>query len=278
MSKPDYYRSTEDILFDLGITKPEEIDLEMIAHHCGVSIGYEPLSSCEACLIGHGDKANIIINSNSHPSRKRFSIAHELGHWMNDRSTSKFNCSETSLAFEWSAFNTESRANIYASELLMPKSLIHSFINKRQPSFELVVEIANAFNTSITSAAIRVIKLSQYNSMLLLNSPKKRDWFIRSRPLEEMSVKIWPQENPGMDTNAFSLLNNSSKSLTSTTVTADNWISNEGSCEYEIVEDSIISYQGKVLTFLTWEDESQLIDLESEGEEPDDSFSPRFKR
>lgn len=277
MNYPNYYQSPEDILFDLGISEPEDIDLELIASHCGASIEYKPLSSCEACLIGHGHSANIIINSSSHPSRKRFSIAHELGHWMHDREIAKFNCSESNLALDWGILNAEMRANLYAANLLIPKPLLNEFIKNRPPTFELILEVANAFRTSITSSAIRVIKLCQHNAMLVLNSPDKREWFIRSPFLEEMSIKIWPEESPGTETNAFKLLNGQTSLLEPTTVSADNWISNDGSGDYEIVEDSISSYQDKVLSLLWWEDESQLIDLESEGEDPDDSFNPRFR-
>ena len=42
----------------------------------------EPLTGCEANIIGRGDKAIITINSKSIPGRQRFSAGHELGHWM----------------------------------------------------------------------------------------------------------------------------------------------------------------------------------------------------
>lgn len=44
-------------------------------------VGYRSLDGCEARIIGKGDEAIITVNANSTYRRKRFSIAHELGHW-----------------------------------------------------------------------------------------------------------------------------------------------------------------------------------------------------
>ena len=75
----------ERLLQELGITEPNEIELDAIAHHVGACVRYRPLQGCEARIIGTGDRAIITVKSDSHPRRKRFSIAHELGHWYHHR-------------------------------------------------------------------------------------------------------------------------------------------------------------------------------------------------
>jgi Zn-dependent peptidase ImmA (M78 family) len=75
----------ERVLSKLGITDPKDLDIEAIAYACGATILYEPLTGCEATIVGHEDKAIITVNRNSHRGRRRFSAGHELGHWMNDR-------------------------------------------------------------------------------------------------------------------------------------------------------------------------------------------------
>jgi hypothetical protein len=86
----------EEILSLLGITEPADIDVGAIAYACGATIVKEPLTCCEANIIGRGDKAIITINNKSIPGRQRFSAGHELGHWMKDRGESAFGCSKTS--------------------------------------------------------------------------------------------------------------------------------------------------------------------------------------
>ena len=70
---------------EFAISSPKEIDIEAIALCLGASIKYRPLKGCEARIVGVKNKAIISINSNSHPQRNRFSIGHELGHWMKHR-------------------------------------------------------------------------------------------------------------------------------------------------------------------------------------------------
>lgn len=71
----------ELILKALGITDPAEIDLEAIAWDRGARIRYRPLDGCEARIVGTSDRAIITVNSRSPRRRRRFSVAHELGHW-----------------------------------------------------------------------------------------------------------------------------------------------------------------------------------------------------
>ncbi len=55
----------EQILADLGIREPEDLDIEAIAEYCGATIRYKPLYGCEARLVGYRERALITINANS---------------------------------------------------------------------------------------------------------------------------------------------------------------------------------------------------------------------
>jgi Zn-dependent peptidase ImmA (M78 family) len=71
----------ERLLQELGITEPSEIDLEAIAFHLGARVRYRKLEGCEARIIGRNDAAIITIGKDCSDRRKRFSLAHEIGHW-----------------------------------------------------------------------------------------------------------------------------------------------------------------------------------------------------
>jgi hypothetical protein len=60
----------ERLLKELGITEPEEIDLEAIAFHVGARVRYRKLDGCEARIIGRGDAAVITIGKDSSDRRK----------------------------------------------------------------------------------------------------------------------------------------------------------------------------------------------------------------
>ena len=75
----------ERLLQDLGISEPQEIDLEAIAFHLGARVRFRKLEGCEARIIGCNDAAIITIDHGCSLTRKRFSLAHEIGHWTHHR-------------------------------------------------------------------------------------------------------------------------------------------------------------------------------------------------
>src|ERR1041384_111137 len=81
------FKSVNALLEDLGITEPEELDLAVIAQHCRATVLYKPLEGCAARISGTEERAIITVDNsnNTRIERQRFSIGHELGHWMWDR-------------------------------------------------------------------------------------------------------------------------------------------------------------------------------------------------
>ena len=57
MTSVSSYKSLAALLEELGISEPQEINIEAIAECCGATIIYEPLKGCEARILGHGDRA-----------------------------------------------------------------------------------------------------------------------------------------------------------------------------------------------------------------------------
>ncbi|MGH9201954.1 MAG: ImmA/IrrE family metallo-endopeptidase [Vicinamibacterales bacterium] len=70
------------------------------------------------------------MNSESIPPRKRFSAAHELGHWMRDAGKISLGCNPESQPGSGD-FSAETRANAYASDLLLPKFMFAPRAEKR---------------------------------------------------------------------------------------------------------------------------------------------------
>ncbi len=78
----------EQVLQSFGVTNPEDIDIEAIAWALGAKVRYDVLESCEARIIGFKDRAIITVKNEGDSRRRRFSIAHELGHWQHHRGRS----------------------------------------------------------------------------------------------------------------------------------------------------------------------------------------------
>jgi Zn-dependent peptidase ImmA (M78 family) len=100
----------------------------------------------------HGDKdrAIITIDEDCPRPRQRFSAGHELGHWMKDRGQVAFQCQDKTFVKEWSAENPETRANRYASDLLLPGKMFRASASKRPIIFETVKDLSKLFCTSLS--------------------------------------------------------------------------------------------------------------------------------
>lgn len=105
----------------------------------------------------------IVVHSEMHETRKRFTIAHELGHYVNPthRSNSHdgFKCSRADMSIDAVKAidrhtKMELQANQFAAELLMPEVLVDEFLRgKRPPDLEHVRQLPERFYVSKEAAA-----------------------------------------------------------------------------------------------------------------------------
>ena len=261
---PDWYRTPSQILSDLGIQEPGDIDIEAIAEDCGATIRYQTLFGCAARIMGYKDRAIITIDQNCSRPRQRFSAGHELGHWMRDRGQIAFQCQNKAFIKEWSVENPETRSNRFASDLLLPGKMFRAQIHKQPVIFETVRDLGNLFSTSLTATAIRLVEYGDLPAILVCNSPQKREWFV---PSGEVRNKIWLEPRPGKGSLAYALLRGEAISLPAKEVGADAWVNHPNASKYWIHEDSFLLSDGFVLTLLWWKDETQLIDIDNELDE-----------
>ena len=73
------------LLAELKMTSIDELDIVRVAENLKVAIRYARLDGCAANIIGVGEHAIVTVNETSTHGRKRYSIAHEIGHWIYDK-------------------------------------------------------------------------------------------------------------------------------------------------------------------------------------------------
>jgi hypothetical protein len=254
----------DEILSLLGITEPEGIDIEAIGFACGATILKEPLTGCEANIIGRGDKAIITVNGKSIPGRQRFSAGHELGHWMKDRGQSAFGCSKSQLYSAWTGNNPETRANRFASDLLLPISMFVPLAKNRPITLETIAYLAGVFRMSRTATAMRLVNHGSFPCMLIHYEAGRRKWFITSG--SEIHRSLFPPDKPRPQSLAASLLANTFENKKSGDVRTDYWFDRDSAEKYYIQESCFKTGPDSVTVILWWEDEQQLIDIEQEDE------------
>ncbi len=153
----------EKILNQLSINSPAALQrLEGIAWLRGAEVRYAPLSSAEGRLIVDRGKGIITISSNvSNLQRKRFSIAHELGHFeLHRQRTSLFLCSIDDIndgVVKNSVNRMEREANEFAAAFLLPDRFFKPLCDESDPSLCHIAQLARQFDTSLTATALRFI-------------------------------------------------------------------------------------------------------------------------
>jgi hypothetical protein len=109
----------------------------------------------------------ILVNANSSLQRRRYTIGHELGHFLNPwhRPTSPngFWCSREDMTLRESKdqnrhWRQEAEANIFAIELLAPRRRVRRYV-AGAPDLERVLEMATAFDISREASARRYVSL-----------------------------------------------------------------------------------------------------------------------
>ncbi|MFI5165156.1 MAG: ImmA/IrrE family metallo-endopeptidase [Thermoanaerobaculales bacterium] len=255
-------RSASDVLDELGITQADEIDVEAIASHCGATVLYARLSGCEARIIGLKDRAIITVRADARPERQRFSVGHELGHWLRDRHRVGFSCTDSSFQVEWLSENPERRANRFAAELLLPDWLFQPAAKGQPLTFATARALASTFVTSLTATAIRLVELGSFPAMVVCSDAVgKRKWFVQGR-----DVHVWPVQDVGRQTVAYEISHGSTGKDGPVEVSCDGWIDHPEAERHVLVEDSVPMGAGLVLSLLWWRDERQLLAIQADDE------------
>jgi Zn-dependent peptidase ImmA (M78 family) len=108
----------ERLLMRLGISSAQDIDLDAIAWHVGAAVKYRHMDTADGTIVGSLKRAVIAINSSTIPTKRRFSLGHELGHWHRHRGRVLF-CAPADIGnFAGGALDPERQADTFASDLI----------------------------------------------------------------------------------------------------------------------------------------------------------------
>jgi Zn-dependent peptidase ImmA (M78 family) len=240
----------ERLLFSYGVTAPPHIDLEAIAAQQNVSIIYRRLDGCEARFVRVGQRGVISVNTASgNMGRRRFSLAHEIAHWICDKGRTAFACAVNDIGPQNAdTRSVETSANAYASQLVLPSYLVRSELTGRSPSLTEAQRLGDTFTASVTAAALKLINLTQEPACLMWHHRGMLKRFRRSNafPLEYYIVPELASE-----TEAFAMSFDGTRRMTvARRGAADRWLSGSGVPLREVEYQSLGTLDGEVLTML----------------------------
>lgn len=123
----DLIISKNSSALDLFITKEKFcIDVIELARVLGLNVKYEMMNDEQS---GYIEDNEIHVNSNHHINRQRFTIAHEIAHYLLDHKGVNKRTSDSSL-YTFQQMGFERAANDLAANLLMPESQVEALYKK----------------------------------------------------------------------------------------------------------------------------------------------------
>ncbi len=168
-----------------GLTEPSQLVLEDLAMAMNVLVLEGPLDSADARLLRRGSRGLIRIKQDITSSgRKRFAVAHELGHWLLHAAvTQLLACTSEDLrSTNYAGSELEVEANWFAAELLMPESLVAPRLRGQCPTPDVIEALALEFNVSLTAAAVRFVELStDYCALIVCKDGRVKWWRASAR-------------------------------------------------------------------------------------------------
>ncbi len=122
----------------------------------------------------------IAYNGKARPERQRFTIAHELGHFILHRNQQpSFNCDSQSVHTGIDGLRQiEREADEFAGNLLMPGDLLRDWISNQRIDLHVLSAIAKRFQVSFEALCIRFIKFTKQRAILVYwdNGFMKYEW------------------------------------------------------------------------------------------------------
>ena len=152
-------------------------ELGIFVHEREAESGYDGYLMCANGAWG------IMINSSiKSKARRRFTVAHELGHYcISHHGKDNYQCFRKDISATSSSVRQDEReANEFAVELLMPDSSFRADIQRRDVSLETINYLAGKYGTSMTSTAIRYARFSPNACAVVVSEQGKIKYFAYS--------------------------------------------------------------------------------------------------
>ena len=161
-------------LLELADCSKPPIDVEQIADFLGIRVLRSPDASGHSgfLLMGSSSKTPIIgVNSTQSPVRQRFTIAHEIGHFVLHRSLplhvdepASFRIERRSHVSTRGDDPKEIEANAFAAELLMPRQALSEDVEDSDALLDLTEDedlssLANRYQVSAAAMTFRLANL-----------------------------------------------------------------------------------------------------------------------
>ena len=161
---PGIEQRATQLLHDHDALSPP-VDIEGLARSLGISVSLEELDNdVSGLMLIEDGRVNVAINAAHHRHRRRFTLAHEIGHMLLHATGDRVVVDRRFYRNEWPSsgeLREEIEANAFAAALLMPESLVREHIDARAGITDIdVFRLATLFAVSEQAMTLRLVKLN----------------------------------------------------------------------------------------------------------------------
>lgn len=161
-------KQVSELLGDNGVVR-SPVPVEKIAQNLGIEVKFEAAEDDLSGALIREPKGRVVIGVNSahHPNRQRFTIAHEIGHFILHRGMKLHVDEDFRVNLRDGSVNDEEvDANSFAAELLMPTEFVSRDTQKLGPIDQQGLErLARRYQVSSRAMEIRLTNLGLWTPL-----------------------------------------------------------------------------------------------------------------
>lgn len=157
----------KDLLDETKISEPP-VPVEKVATKLKLQVRFEPFDGIiSGCIVRQGDYAIVGINSFHHSNRQRFTLAHEIGHFLLHKGKEVivdrgFGVNFRDARAGMAGGLEEVEANYFAAQLLMPETFLIKDLKGKKLDIEddkLIRKLAGRYRVSSQALTYRLVNL-----------------------------------------------------------------------------------------------------------------------
>lgn len=172
---------------------PKELNenFEAVIYEEGLILKEEELKNCEGRILFDDERGLITINSNIEDKRqKKFTIAHEMGHFFNEKGNGSYKCGFEEIFGNNKSYVREANANDFAAELLMHNEWFSEFTSTKKISVKLFEGISEYFDVSLSAAVLRYSIVGYYPIAVIMSTNKIIKWTSINKNFRFQFIRI----------------------------------------------------------------------------------------
>ena len=193
-------QAADELHNDLGLDQEIPVDVFEIVDQLGLWLVFNRLDNLLGAVLPRGD-GGIMVTTQRGPAVQRYTVAHEIGHWILDYGEPSF---DTEDEIYYPTVDREYLAQLFAGQLLMPPPLVYATCNQygvtdsQTATPSRVYQVARDMGASYEATTRQLTNLEivdrSHQERLLATTPIQVKTELGKGHRPTGSADVWPVE------------------------------------------------------------------------------------